>query len=41
MTEESDWSNILNDSQDRMIENDDNDQVLVSSYGDFIQSHAK
>ena len=41
MSEESDSSNILNDSQDRMIEDDGNDQVLVGSYGDFMQNHAK
>ena len=38
VSEVSNSSDILNDSQDR-IEDDDNDQVLIDSYNDFMQSH--
>ena len=40
VSEVSNSSDILNDSQDR-IEDDDNDNVLIDSYRDFMQSHAK
>ena len=40
VSEVSNSSDILNDSQDR-IEDDDNNQVLIDSYNDFMQSHAK
>ena len=40
VSEVSNSSDILNDSQDR-IEDDENDQAIIDCYSDFMLSHAK